>query len=112
MSLIVIKPVLHDITADPSGRDHRPKEIFGGVTMHFHQPCKWILQWQSVSSIFFAITRTRRCFHAGSLALLLCAASISASAQFAYQSSNGTAIITAYTGPGGVVVVPERIDGL
>jgi hypothetical protein len=44
--------------------------------------------------------------------LLLLALSAAVQAQFLYTITNGTVTITGYTGPGGAVVIPSKINGL
>jgi len=46
------------------------------------------------------------------LVLLLLTLPVVAQAQFNYTTNNGTITITGYTGPGGVVVIPDMIDNL
>jgi len=46
------------------------------------------------------------------LPLLLLALPTVVQAQFTYSTTNGTLTITAYTGPGGDVVIPDTLDGL
>src|SRR6266540_1923465 len=46
------------------------------------------------------------------LILLLLAPPAVAQAQFNYTTNNGTITITGYTGPGGLVAIPETINGL
>src|SRR6266446_4190095 len=46
------------------------------------------------------------------LALALLALPAVVQAQFNYTTNNGAITITAYTGPGGVVTIPDTINGL
>ena len=54
----------------------------------------------------------RRCICAAWLLALLLALPSAVQAQFTYYTYNGTITITGYTGPGGAVTIPGRINGL
>ena len=67
----------------------------------------------TLSKVSWLQLNQRRATRTATLLLLLTLALPAAvQAQFNYTINNGTITITGYTGPGGVVAIPDRINGL